>query len=400
MQNYKGECVYVNSGETNSLDPILLDIAGLGYPAVRAGRDGWRKDRPYLQLPATFYRPFDLDGTGKKSIEWVTGQVGLLVWVGPIGSESALTELKVGEHLAIDGTRVFGGFTWGKPWADGYAALKSLDQNGDGQLTSTELTNLALWIDHDGDAKLCDLPGREPELIPASYYLEAISVDPSRDAQGNAWVEGIGALTKNGKNISSFSWWPRMRYIPYMTRDANGKEYPPVFLHQGSDPQPEMIYRWLPDSQEGAEHGLVGGYLRFCYTGSYLYVLAVSSGTEVTPPPYEGGPEEQFCILVPVRVTYGKTGIILEWYADDIYNKATYSDGALQGATFGPASYTWTATISSDNNRLVSSLALADLSRFAEKEPDFMANFYLDILPRPLVFPQPILLDPASPPHK
>ncbi len=48
--------------------------------------------------------------------------------------------------LSIDGA------TAPRPWRDGYAALESLDHNGDGEISGSELEPLALWFDRGADA--------------------------------------------------------------------------------------------------------------------------------------------------------------------------------------------------------------------------------------------------------
>lgn len=48
--------------------------------------------------------------------------------------------------LTIDGA------TAPRPWSDGYAALETLDHNGDGEISGAELEPLALWFDRGADA--------------------------------------------------------------------------------------------------------------------------------------------------------------------------------------------------------------------------------------------------------
>ena len=70
----------------------------------------------------------------------------------------------------------------GKPgasfWADGFEALRALDDNRDGELTGGELGGLALWRDEDGDG-VSD-PG---EVLPANVHgIAGLSVRGARDA--------------------------------------------------------------------------------------------------------------------------------------------------------------------------------------------------------------------------
>jgi hypothetical protein len=45
---------------------------------------------------------------------------------------------------------MFGGVTFWMFWNNGYEALRSLDDNGDGVLTGVELKGLAIWRDVNG----------------------------------------------------------------------------------------------------------------------------------------------------------------------------------------------------------------------------------------------------------
>jgi hypothetical protein len=57
--------------------------------------------------------------------------------------------------------------------------LRSLDDNGDGTLTSHELNGLALWRDKNSDG-ICD----EGEMQPLSYYgIVGVSCDWRTDSQ-------------------------------------------------------------------------------------------------------------------------------------------------------------------------------------------------------------------------
>jgi hypothetical protein len=61
--------------------------------------------------------------------------------------------------------QLFGNVTFWCFWNNGYEAMRSLDDNGDGMLTGNELNDLALW--HDANANgICD-PG---EVQPLSYH--------------------------------------------------------------------------------------------------------------------------------------------------------------------------------------------------------------------------------------
>jgi hypothetical protein len=83
---------------------------------------------------------FDLRGLGgRERWTWVRPELGLLVW-DPLD-----------RRTITSGRQLFGNATWHIIWPDGYAALRTLDDDGDGQLTGPELAGLALWHDRDGD---------------------------------------------------------------------------------------------------------------------------------------------------------------------------------------------------------------------------------------------------------
>ena len=84
---------------------------------------------------------FDLSGLGwSQNYPWPGERAAFLVW------DPAQTG-----HIA-NGRQLFGFFTWGLFWQDGYHALSMLDDNGDGVLSDRELTGISLWTDrnHNG----------------------------------------------------------------------------------------------------------------------------------------------------------------------------------------------------------------------------------------------------------
>jgi hypothetical protein len=83
---------------------------------------------------------FDLDGSGRREgWQWISPRVGWLVYDHD-GSGRIDTAL----HM-------FGSVTFWLFWQNGYQALATLDDNGDGELTGAELRQLALWVDADSD---------------------------------------------------------------------------------------------------------------------------------------------------------------------------------------------------------------------------------------------------------
>ena len=94
----------------------------------------WLPDAPWQHRVI-----FDADGSGvPKSWSWIPPAAAWLVHDNRAGKiESAL--------------QLFGNVTFWMFWENGYDALCSLDDNGNGQLAGDELKDLALWRDADID---------------------------------------------------------------------------------------------------------------------------------------------------------------------------------------------------------------------------------------------------------
>jgi hypothetical protein len=79
---------------------------------------------------------FDLDGSGlDRRWSWITPKAAWLVYDHD------------GSGEVTSGLQMFGSVTFWIFWRDGYDALSSLDDNGDGELRDLELRCLALWRD-------------------------------------------------------------------------------------------------------------------------------------------------------------------------------------------------------------------------------------------------------------
>jgi hypothetical protein len=79
---------------------------------------------------------FDLTGLGwTKAYPWPVSQAAFLVW-----------DPQQTGNIA-NGKQLFGFYTWGIFWQNGYQALSMLDDNSDAVLTGQELDGIALWTD-------------------------------------------------------------------------------------------------------------------------------------------------------------------------------------------------------------------------------------------------------------
>jgi len=115
---------------------------------------------------------FDLDGSGlPRKWGWITPKAAWLVFDA---DESG---------RITSGLQMFGSVTFWIFWRDGYEALSSLDDDGDGVLRGAELRGLALWQDRKGDG-VSD-PG---EVCPVGAFgITAISCRAERHSGGMAW---------------------------------------------------------------------------------------------------------------------------------------------------------------------------------------------------------------------
>jgi len=114
---------------------------------------------------------FDADGSGlRRSWTWITPDAGWLVF------DSRQT------RQIQSGLQMFGSVTFWLFWDNGYQALRSLDDDGDGRLLGRELAGLAIWRDVNGNG--ISEPG---EVTPLAAWnivelsCEAIGPGPDDD---------------------------------------------------------------------------------------------------------------------------------------------------------------------------------------------------------------------------
>jgi len=85
---------------------------------------------------------FDADGSGEAQ-RWT--------WIHP--DAGWLVHDKTGERQITSALQLFGSVTFWMFWDNGFDALASLDNNGDGQLRGAELTSLAIWQDKNANGR-------------------------------------------------------------------------------------------------------------------------------------------------------------------------------------------------------------------------------------------------------
>jgi hypothetical protein len=141
---------------------IAATVKAAQFTALKGG------DRPYLGAGPTSEMPFDRQrfrATGPVDSRWddrppieetrryrarAIQHYRERGWIRP--SAAWLVFDLNGTGQIISGLQLLGARTFWVFWSDGYAALASLDDNGDGWLDGDELAGLALWCNGNGNA--------------------------------------------------------------------------------------------------------------------------------------------------------------------------------------------------------------------------------------------------------
>lgn len=133
---------------------------------------------------------FDLDGTEQGSTwPWVQPDTALLVWDGN------------GQGAITSGRQLIGSVTWWLFWENGYAVLRTLDDNRDGWLSGSELTGLAAW--RDANSNGVSDPG---EVIPlATLGVRRLSVQSTGTVDGMP-VNPVGLEMNDGRILPTYDW--------------------------------------------------------------------------------------------------------------------------------------------------------------------------------------------------
>ena len=148
-------------------------------------------DTPFSELvnPAAAVL-FDLDGSGfLRRWGWITPKAAWLVYDYD------------GTGRITSGLQLFGNVTFWIFWRDGYAALASLDDDGDGQLSGAELRHLALWQDRNGNG-ICD-PGEVRPL--ADFGITALDCGSQPHPTGIPF-NPTGVHYRDGTTRPSYDW--------------------------------------------------------------------------------------------------------------------------------------------------------------------------------------------------
>ena len=110
--------------------------------------------------------PFDLDGTGARRWTWLRPNAAWLVFDRHGGGEIR------------SGLQLFGSVTFWMFWANGYHALRALDDDGDREVRGVELAGLALWHDRNSNG----ISERGEVRSVGDWGIVALSCVHARDA--------------------------------------------------------------------------------------------------------------------------------------------------------------------------------------------------------------------------
>lgn len=133
---------------------------------------------------------FDYSGQGVPlKAGWLKPEAGWLVW-------DPKEQQKV-----TSGFQLFGSVTWVSSWDNGYRALGSLDDNGDGRISGGELKGLSVW--QDGNQNGVSDAG---EVRPVSAY-SIVSLNYNHVRISKDYWESAGGVTfSSGETRSTFDW--------------------------------------------------------------------------------------------------------------------------------------------------------------------------------------------------
>jgi hypothetical protein len=135
---------------------------------------------------------FDFAGTGDVRAQgWLSANAAWLVW-DPKGRGDVRS-----------GFDLLGQRTWAVFWTDGFEAMRSLDDNRDGELAGAELGGLALWRDQNSNGR-----SDAGEVAPvAEFGVVALAVRGAEERPGLLTARN-GVRFSNGAQLPLYDWTP------------------------------------------------------------------------------------------------------------------------------------------------------------------------------------------------
>jgi hypothetical protein len=145
---------------------------------------------------------FDLDGDGvSEDWPWVRPDTGILAW----------DPLARGE--IVSGRQLFGSVTFFLFHQDGYAALRLLDDNQDGELSGLELDGLAIWKDANGDG--CSTAAEVQPVWQAGVTAIRTTASHTTASHGRGRKRvlhnRVGLCYRDGRVVPTYDWVTRRR---------------------------------------------------------------------------------------------------------------------------------------------------------------------------------------------
>lgn len=142
-----------------------------------------------------------LDSVDVVGVDYVPGQ-GLMLKAGWVKANAAWLVWDPKEQQKIvSGFQLFGSVTFVSSWDNGFKALGSLDDDGDGALSGRELKGLSLWQDHNGNGV-----SEAGEVKPVTAYgIVSLNYDHERVTQ-DYWVSPSGVTFADGTTRPTYDW--------------------------------------------------------------------------------------------------------------------------------------------------------------------------------------------------